>query len=626
MVSSVIGKTASQLAKQLKRIVTKANKEFNKEGPPDPKVINKLRNDYKETNTDFNERVKEKIDEYRAWKALAKVEAQKKLRTSSDPKKVNKNLTKSEKEALEKLSKETQESKLLKKIVTKVNKEFNKEGPPNPKVIMKLRNDYKEIKEYFSPLSPAKDRIPVMDMGDVPSRSIGAGEDSYSKGTTPFRPEDEPVSKVVSEGRDTGRKGYAQKSRELTIKGDRSVPFKKGRSKKDDEAIKKYFFEKYYGYKPKKTLEGEAGSFKQPKKPTPVDKQKKQIVSKAKKELDKGPPDPRAFQYRGDKPPFKPKKKVSRIEKSKIARLRKQYNELNNLSDKVINLLADPNFIKQQRTETQLKKLVGRYTPAQLRELMGASGTDVKSIERTTDTEADARLTGEIANVKSNINPEKYIASKKRNPLENLLKRKVKPRKYKQIIKNLQNASPQIQRLAIKAGIIGKAAIKKQKDVTGVTQQDKKFFKRKTKKPTKKNGQLELSFIPGRDIAEKVKARKASVKKTKKKTKSATQTSTTKVKKTKPIKKQIFKSKPTSKQLNRINKATDEGEMAYERATNRKKVNIESLTPTERKAFLKSITRRKKVGKVLKTKVKRKTTAPRKRAALRGYGAALRGF
>ena len=36
-------------------------------------------------------------------------------------------------------------------------------------------------------------------------------------------------------------------------------------------------------------------------------------------------------------------------------------------------------FIKQQRTETQLKKLVGRYTPAQLRELMGASGTDVKS-------------------------------------------------------------------------------------------------------------------------------------------------------------------------------------------------------------------------------------------------------
>ena len=55
MVSSVIGKTASQLAKQLKRIVTKANKEFNKEGPPDPKVINKLRNDYKETNPDFNE-------------------------------------------------------------------------------------------------------------------------------------------------------------------------------------------------------------------------------------------------------------------------------------------------------------------------------------------------------------------------------------------------------------------------------------------------------------------------------------------------------------------------------------------------------------------------------------------
>ena len=109
-------------------------------------------------------------------------------------------------------------------------------------------------------------------------------------------------------------------------------------------------------------------------------------------------------------------------------------------------------------------------------------------------------------------------------------------------------------------------------------------------------------------------------------TKSATQTSTTKVKKTKPAKKQIFKSKPTSKQLNRINKATDEGEMAYQRATNRKKVDIKSLTPTERKAFLKSITKRKKGGKVLKTKVKRKTTAPRKRAALRGYGAALRGF
>ena len=572
MVASIVGKTASQLAKQLKKIVTQANKEFNKEGPPDPKVINKLRNDYKETNTDF------------------KKTKQKELRTLSGLKKPKNKRTKSEKEALEELSKEI------------------------------------KTKEYFFPVTPAKDRKPVMERGNVPSQSIGAGEDAYSKGTTPFRPKDEPVSKAVSEGRDTGRKGFAQKSQELTIKGDRSVPFKKGRSKKDDKAIKKYFFEKYYGYKPKKTPEGEAGSFKQPKKTTPVDKQKKQIVSKAKKELDKGPPDPRAFQYRGDKPPFKPKKKVSRIEKSKIARLRKQYNELNNLSDKVINLLADPNFIKQQRTETQLKKLVGRYTPAQLRELMGASGIDVKSKTRATDTKSDARLTGAIANVKSNVNPEQYIASKKGNPLENLLRRKAKPRKYRQIIKNLQNASPQIQRLAIKAGIIGKAAIKKQKDVTGITQQDKKFFKRKTKKPTKKNGQLKLSFIPGRDIAEKVKARKASVKKLNKKTKSVAQTPTKPTGGRKPPKKPTFKSKPTRKQYAKINEAIDEGQMAYERAVNRKKVDIESLTPTERKAFMKSISRRKKGGKVLKTKVKRKTTAPRKRAALRGYGAALRGF
>jgi hypothetical protein len=572
MVASIIGKTSAQLAKKIKSIISQADKEFNKEGPPNPKVIQKLREDYKETKNDF------------------KKTNQRELRSLSGLKKPKNKRTALEKKALEEERKEL------------------------------------EAKEYFFPVTPAKDRKPVMERGNVPSQSIGAGEDAYSKGTTPFRPKDEPVSKAVSEGRDTGRKGFAQKKQEPTIKGDRSVPFKKGRSKKDDKAIKKYFFEKYYGYKPKKTPEGKAGSFKQPEKTSPLDKQKKQIVSKAKRKLDEGPPDPKALQYRGDKPPFKPRKKVSDPSKSKLARQRKQYEELSKASDEVVKLLADPNFEKQQRTETQLKKLVGRYTPAQLRELMGASGTDVKSKTRATDTKSDARLTGAIANVKSNVNPEQYIASRRGNPLQALIKKKAKPQRYRQIIKNLQNASPKMQRLAVRLGIIGKAAIKKQKDVTGVTQQDKKLFKRKTKKPTKKNGQLELSFIPGRDIAEKVKARKASVKKTKKKTKSATQTSTTKVKKTKPAKKQIFKSKPTSKQLNRINKATDEGEMAYQRATNRKKVDIKSLTPTERKAFLKSITKRKKGGKVLKTKVKRKTTAPRKRAALRGYGAALRGF
>ena len=110
------------------------------------------------------------------------------------------------------------------------------------------------------------------------------------------------------------------------------------------------------------------------------------------------------------------------------------------------------------------------------------------------------------------------------------------------------------------------------------------------------------------------------------KTKSVAQTPTKPTGGRTPPKKPTFKSKPTRKQYAKINEAIDEGEMAYERAVNRKKVDIESLTPTERKAFMKSISRRKKGGKVLKTKVKRKTTAPRKRAALRGYGAALRGF
>lgn len=138
------------------------------------------------------------------------------------------------------------------------------------------------------------------------------------------------------------------------------------------------------------------------------------------------------------------------------------------------------------------------------------------------------------------------------------------PKTWRQVVKNLKDAPLRTQRLAAKLGIIRQSSIKEpEKKITG-----------------------------GRT----------------------------------PPKKQIFKSKPTRKQYAKINEAIDEGQMAYERAVNRKKVDIKSLTPTERKAFLKSITKRKKGGKVLKTKVKRKTTAPRKRAALRGYGAALRGF
>jgi len=181
--SAIVGKTAAQFARALKNIISEANREFSKEGPPNQKVIQKLRKNYKETKVKLKE--------------VAPVDS-----------------------GLTKLP----------------NKRTAKEN----EAIKKYREALEDEQNLTEDLTANQDKKPVMDRGDIPSRSIGAGEGSYSKGTTPFRDDVLEDSKKVGEGTDTGKGEHSDKARELRIRGDKSVPFKTGRSKRDDKAIKAF--------------------------------------------------------------------------------------------------------------------------------------------------------------------------------------------------------------------------------------------------------------------------------------------------------------------------------------------------------------------------------------------------
>ena len=170
--TALIGKTAAQFARALKNIISQANREFNQEGPPNPKVIQKLKKNYSETKGNFK-----KIN-------------QQELRSLSGSKKPKNKRTESEIKALEEERKEL------------------------------------EANEYAFPITRTQDKKPVMDRAGKSSRLIGAGEGSHTKGTTPFRDDVLEDSKKASEGTDTGKGEYSDKARELRIRGDKSVRFK----------------------------------------------------------------------------------------------------------------------------------------------------------------------------------------------------------------------------------------------------------------------------------------------------------------------------------------------------------------------------------------------------------------
>ena len=181
--AAIVGKTAAQFARALKNIISEANRELNQEGPPNPKVIQKLRKNYKETKVKLKE--------------VAPVDS-----------------------GLTKLP----------------NKRTAKEN----EAIKKYREALEDEQKLTEDLTANQDKKPVMDRGDISSRSIGAGEGSHTKGTTPFRDDVLEDSKKVGEGTDTGKGEHSDKARELRIRGDKSVPFKTGRSKRDDKAIKAF--------------------------------------------------------------------------------------------------------------------------------------------------------------------------------------------------------------------------------------------------------------------------------------------------------------------------------------------------------------------------------------------------
>ena len=166
--AAIIGKTAAQFARVLKNIISQADKELHK-GPPDPKVIQKLKEDYGKTKVKLKE--------------VAPVDS-----------------------GLTKLP----------------NKRTAKEN----EAIKIYREALKNEQKLTEDLTVNQDKKPVMDRADKPSLSIGAGEGSYSKGTTPFRDDVLEDSKKVSEGTDTGKGEYSDKARELRIRGDKSVRFK----------------------------------------------------------------------------------------------------------------------------------------------------------------------------------------------------------------------------------------------------------------------------------------------------------------------------------------------------------------------------------------------------------------
>ena len=589
--SAFVGKTAAQFARALKNIISQADKEFNKEGPPNQKVIQKLRENYNETKGNFK-----KIN-------------QQELRSLSGSKKPKNKRTESEIKALEEERKEL------------------------------------EANEYAFPITPAKDKKPVMERREQPSKSIGAGEDAYSKGTTPFRPKDEPVSETVSEGRDTGTKGHAQKARELTIKGDRSVRFKFNVRKQlkriqaqanaeinkegptDPEVIQKlrrkygelktkYFtkddraIEAFKG-EVKKVPEGKA-TFKKPrKKPSSVDKQKKAIVRQGKKELDKGPPDPN---------------------KSKVERLRKQYDTLNNLSNEVIDLVNESDLKKQTTEANRLKKLVGRYTTTQINDIMGSSGDFSKRSSTGNRFSSSSRGDGKYIPRSDEVGAP--YPSPRANPEQVALKRK-RPRKNRsQIIKNAQDAPVALQNLLVKLGIIKRSELK--------SSYVPKETKAKPYKPTKpkvvRKGTKTVSL---KEKPVKVKYEKYKSPPTPVRGKAQEQREAASKARNKKIK-SVF---------NRINKLTPlikkNGASEYQRRIANINKDIVALEIQRNERFRSDALPvfKKKGGKVLKAKpkrkvttvkavkpkrkvttVKRKTTAPRKRAALRGYGKALRGF
>lgn len=411
----------------------------------------------------------------------------------------------------------------IKQVIAKANAELKKEGPPNPEKINELRKDYKSLdnalpiaeeNEKFKRAS--QDKRPVMDRGGQgTTRSIGAGESAQSKGTTPFRKELSEKWFKVEEGIDEGRKSYGRKEAEATledaVESDKSVPFKTGRSKKDDKAIKKF------KGKTKKVPEGKATFKKQRKKPSSVDKQKKAIVRQGKKELAKNPVNPNT---------------------SKVERLRNEYKTLNNLSNEVIDLVNESDLKKQETEANRLKKLVGRYTTTQINDIMNSSGDFSKRSSTGNRFSSSSRGDGKYIPRSDEVGAP--YPSPRANPEQVALKRKRPRKKRSQIIKNAQDAPVALQNLLVKLGII-------------------------------KRSELKSSYVPKK----------------------------TKTKPYKPKKPKVRKGKP-------------------------RVVNGKTQETTQY---------RKKGGKVLKAKlkrkvttIKRKTTAPRKRAALRGYGKALRGF
>lgn len=410
----------------------------------------------------------------------------------------------------------------IRQVIAKANAELKKEGPPDPKKINELRKDYKALDNAL-PLAEegeklrraSQDKRPVMDRGGQgTTRSIGAGESSQSKGTTPFRKEASKKWFKVEEGIDEGRKSYGRKQAEAAlenvVESDTSVPFKTGRSKEDDKAIKAF------KGKTKKVRKGEA-TFKKPReKPSSVDKQKKAIVRQGKKELAKDPLNPNT---------------------SKVVRLREQYKTLNNLSNEVVDLVNESDLKKQATEANRLKKLVGRYTTTQINDIMNSSG-DFSKGRSSGEFKSGSRGDGKYIPRSDEVGAP--YPSPRANPEQVALKRK-RPRKNRsQIIKKAQDAPVALQNLLVKLGII-------------------------------KKSELKSSYVPKK----------------------------TKAKPYKPKKPEVRKGKP-------------------------RVVNGKTVETTQY---------RKKGGKVLKAKpkrkvttVKRKTTAPRKRAALRGYGKALRGF
>jgi len=208
--------------------------------------------------------------------------------------------------------------------------------------------------------------------------------------------------------------------------------------------------------------------------------------------------------------------------------------------------------------------------------------------------------------------------------------KKKSPRTWKNAVANLKNASVAVQKQAARLGIISKSAVKTPPKKTKPYKPTKpKVVRRGTKTVSLKEKPVKVKYekyksppTPVRGEAQE--QREAASKARNKKIKSV---------------------------FNRINKLTPlikkNGASEYQRRIANINKDIVALEIQRNERFRSDALPvfKKKGGKVLKTKpkrkvttvkavkpkrkvttVKRKTTAPRKRAALRGYGKALRGF